>query len=70
MAEHLAPTELNLDYIKHVKFDHIMDTKTKGTFLQNIQLHRVVKEGKLLRQGKWLTEELDLVEFYPSAGVT
>ena len=33
----------------------IVDTQVKGTCQQRIQLYRVVKEGKLLHQGKWLT---------------
>jgi hypothetical protein len=36
--------------------DWIMDTQVKGTFQQMIQLYRVVKAGKLLHQGKWLTK--------------
>jgi hypothetical protein len=32
-----------------------MDTKMKGTHQQNIQLYQVIKAGKLLHQGKWLT---------------
>jgi hypothetical protein len=35
--------------------DHIRETHLKGTFQQKIQLYRVVKSGKLLHQGKWLT---------------
>jgi hypothetical protein len=32
-----------------------MDMKTKDTHQHNIQLYRVIKVGKLLHQGKWLT---------------
>jgi hypothetical protein len=35
--------------------DQIVDTQVKGTHQQKIQLYRVVKVGKLLHQGKWLT---------------
>lgn len=31
-----------------------MDIHVKGTHQKKIQLYRVVKEGKLLHQGKWL----------------
>jgi hypothetical protein len=41
--------------MEHESIDHIMDTQVKGTRQQRIQLYRVVKEGKLLHQGKWLT---------------
>jgi hypothetical protein len=33
-----------------------VDTHIKGTQQQRIQLYRVVKAGKLLHQGKWLTQ--------------
>jgi hypothetical protein len=55
VVEHLAPIELNLDCIEQEIVDQIMDTKMKGTHQQNIQLYQVVKVGKLLHQGKWLT---------------
>jgi hypothetical protein len=32
-----------------------MDKQIKGMHQQRIQLYRVVKAGKLLHQGKWLT---------------
>jgi hypothetical protein len=35
--------------------DNIVDTQVKGTCQQNFQLYCVVKAGKLLHQGKWLT---------------
>ena len=37
--------------------DQIMDTQTKNTRHQNIQLYRVVKVGQFLHQGKWLTSD-------------
>jgi hypothetical protein len=49
-------TELNPDCMEHATIDHIRDTHIKGTHQQRIQLYRVVKEGKLLHQGKWLTQ--------------
>jgi hypothetical protein len=55
VAKHLALRELNLDYIKQVTVDQIMDTKTKHTHQQNIQLYWAIKSGQLLHQGKWLT---------------
>jgi hypothetical protein len=55
ITEQLKPTELNLDCIKHASTDQIVDTQVKGTRQQRIQLYRVVKVGKLLHQGKWLT---------------
>jgi len=57
VVKQLAPIELNIDYIKQEKFDPIMDTKTKETHQQTIQLDWVVKAGKFLHQGKWLTQE-------------
>jgi hypothetical protein len=56
VAEKLAPTKLNLDYLEKATVDQIMDTKMKGTHQQNIQLYWVVKAGQLLQQGKWLTK--------------
>jgi hypothetical protein len=35
--------------------DQIVDTQVKGSRQQWIQLYRVVKVGKILHQGKWLT---------------
>jgi hypothetical protein len=35
--------------------DQIMDNQIKGTRQQRIQIYRVVKSGKLLHQGKWIT---------------
>ena len=55
VAEQLTPTELNLDCIEHASNDHIVKTQVKGTHQQMIQLYRVVKVGKLLHHGKWLT---------------
>ena len=34
-----------------------MDTQVKGTYQQKIQLYRVINEGQLLHQGKWLTKD-------------
>jgi hypothetical protein len=55
IAEQLTPTELNPDCMEHASIDQIVDTQVKGTRQQRIQLYRVVKAGKLLHQGKWLT---------------
>jgi hypothetical protein len=55
IAEQLTPTELNPDCMEHASTDQIVDTQVKGTHQQRIQLYRVVKAGKLLHQGKWLT---------------
>jgi hypothetical protein len=55
VAEQLTPTELNPNCIQQESSDHIVDTQIKGTRQQRIQLYRVVKEGQLLHQGKWLT---------------
>jgi hypothetical protein len=52
----LTPTELNPDCTKQGSNDHIVDTQIKGTQQQRIQLYRVIKAGKLLHQGKWLTQ--------------
>jgi hypothetical protein len=56
VAEQLTPIELNPDYIQQESNDHIVDRQIKGTRQQRIQLYRVVKEGHLLHQGKWLTQ--------------
>jgi hypothetical protein len=55
IVEQLTPTELNPDYMEQASTDHIVDTQVKGTCQQQIHLYRVVKAGKLLHQGKWLT---------------
>jgi hypothetical protein len=55
IAEQLTPTELNSDYMEQASTDQIVDTEVKGTCQQRIHLYQVVKEGKLLHQGKWLT---------------
>jgi hypothetical protein len=43
--------------MEHASIDDIMDTQVKGTRRQKLQLYRVVKVGKLLHQGKWLTRD-------------
>jgi hypothetical protein len=55
IAEQLTPTDLNLDCIQQASNDQIVDKQVKGTHQQRIELYRVVKEGKLLHQGKWFT---------------
>jgi hypothetical protein len=55
ITKHLTPTELNTDYMQQESNDQILDTQIKGTRHERIQLYRVVKVGKLLHQGKWLT---------------
>jgi hypothetical protein len=55
ITEQLTPTELNPDCMEQASTDQIVDTQVKGTRQQRIQLYRVVKAGKLLHQGKWLT---------------
>jgi hypothetical protein len=54
-AQQLTQTYLNLDYMEQESTDQIVDTQVKGTRQWKIQLYRVVKAGKLLHQGKWLT---------------
>jgi hypothetical protein len=39
VVKNLSPREINLECIKKATVDHIMDTKMKGTFQQNIQLY-------------------------------
>ena len=56
IAEQLTPIELNPDCIQHESSDQIVDKQIKGTHQQRIQLYLVVTEGKLLHQGKWLTQ--------------
>jgi hypothetical protein len=53
--EQLTPKDLNPDCMEQGSTDKIVDTQVKGTPQQQIQLYWVVKEGKLLHQGKWLT---------------
>ena len=48
-------TELNPDCMEQASTDQIVDIQVKGTRQQRIQLYQVVKIGKLLHQGKWLT---------------
>ena len=55
ITDHLTPTKLNTDYMQQESNDQILDTQIKGTRQERIQLYRVVKVGKLLHQGKWLT---------------
>jgi len=55
VAEQLAPTELNPECLDQATIDRIMDTQVKGTRQQRFQLYWVVKDGKLLQQGRWLT---------------
>jgi hypothetical protein len=55
ITKQLTPTELNPDCMEQASTDQIVDTHVKGTHQQRIQLYRVVKAGKLLHQGKWLT---------------
>jgi hypothetical protein len=52
-TEQLAPTELNPDCIEQATVDRIMDTKTKDTRQQTIQLYQVLKSRQFLHQGKW-----------------
>ena len=54
-AEQLTPIDLKPDYIQQESNDHIVETRIKGTRQQRMQLYQVVKAGKLLHQGKWLT---------------
>jgi hypothetical protein len=57
MEEQSTPTELNPDCMEQPMTDQIMDTQIKHTQQQRIPLYRVVKEGQLLHQGKWLTRD-------------
>jgi hypothetical protein len=54
--EQLTPTKLNPDCMEQASTDQIVDTHVKGTLQQRIQIYRVDKAGKLLHQGKWLTQ--------------
>jgi hypothetical protein len=45
VVEHFTPTKLNIDYIEQETIYQIMDTKTKGTRQQNIQLYQIIKAG-------------------------
>jgi hypothetical protein len=56
VEEQLTPTYIKPDCIEHESTDHIMDTQVKGTRKYNFQPYHVVKAGKLLHQGKWLTQ--------------
>ena len=55
VAEQMTPTKLNPNCIQQESNDQIVETQIKGIRQQRIQLYRVVKAGKLLHQGKWLT---------------
>jgi hypothetical protein len=44
-TKHLDATKINPNYIEHVTFDRIIDTRTCQF---NIQLYWVIKAGKLL----------------------
>jgi hypothetical protein len=55
VAEQLIPIDLNVDYIQQESNDQIMDTQINGTQQQKIHLYQVVKAGKLMHQGNWLT---------------
>jgi hypothetical protein len=55
IVEQLTPTDINPKYIQNASNDHIVDIEIKVTRQQRIQLYRVIKAGKLLHQGKWLT---------------
>jgi hypothetical protein len=55
IEEQLTPTNLNLDYIQQASNDNIVEKQVKGTHQQRIHVYQVVKAGKLLHQGKWLT---------------
>jgi hypothetical protein len=53
--EQLKLIDINPDCMEQTSNDHIVDTRVKGTHQQKFHLYRVVKEGQLLHQGKWLT---------------
>jgi hypothetical protein len=55
IAEQLTPTKIKFDWMEQESNDHIMDTLVKVNRQQKIQLYLVIKVGKLLHQGKWLT---------------
>jgi hypothetical protein len=56
VAEKQTPTELNPECIQKASKDQILERQIKGTRQKKIHLYRVVKAGKLLHQGKWLTQ--------------
>lgn len=43
--------------MEHATTDQLMETQTKDTRQQSIQLYRVAKAVQLLHQGKWLTRD-------------
>jgi hypothetical protein len=55
ITEQLTPTKLNPNCMERASTDQTVDTQVKGTCQKNIKLYWVVKVGKLLHQGKWLT---------------
>ena len=56
IIKQLTPIELNPDYMEQESTNQRVDTQVKGTRQKQIQLYQVVKAGKLLHQGKWLTQ--------------
>jgi hypothetical protein len=56
IVDQLIPIELNPDCMEQASTYHIVDTQVKGTRQQQIQLYRVVKVGRILHQGKWITQ--------------
>jgi hypothetical protein len=56
ITEQLTLTKLNPNCMEQESIDKFVDTQVKVTLQQRIQFYRVVKVGKLLHQGKWLTQ--------------
>jgi hypothetical protein len=55
IGEKLTPTEIKPDCMQQESNNQIVETQIKGIRQQRIHLYRVIKAGKLLHQGKWLT---------------
>jgi hypothetical protein len=68
IAEQLTPIKIKPNCMEHTSTDQIVDTQVKGTRQQRIQLYWVVKVGKLLHQGKWLTQGKIQQNFPPLMG--
>ena len=56
IVEQLTPTEINPSCMEQASTDQVVDTQVKGTRQHKIHLYQVFKVGKILHQGKWLTQ--------------
>jgi hypothetical protein len=55
IKKQITPKYINLYCMETTSTNHTVDTQVKETRYQRIHLYRVVKPGRLLHQGKWLT---------------